>query len=70
MPNAVVRDDALPSDLSLRRNRDFLTLLVSQSVSVVGDAVSSTAMPLLILALTGSGPVMGVVGPSIRPLTS
>jgi MFS family permease len=60
--NAAARDDALPSDLSLRRNRDFLTLLVSQSVSVVGDAVSSTAMPLLILALTGSGLVMGVVG--------
>jgi len=60
--NAAVRDDAIPSDQSLRRNRDFLTLLVSQSVSVVGDAVSATAMPLLILALTGSGLVMGVVG--------
>jgi MFS family permease len=60
--SAAVRDDALPSDQSLRRNRDFLTLLVSQSVSVVGDAVSATAMPLLILALTGSGLVMGIVG--------
>jgi MFS family permease len=46
----------------LTRNRDFGTLLVSQSVSVLGDAVSSTAMPLLVLALTGSGLVMGVLG--------
>jgi len=47
---------------SLRRNRDFATLLVSQSVSTVGDAVSATALPLLVLALTGSGVVMGIVG--------
>ena len=60
--NAALRDDTLATDQSLRRNRDFLTLLVSQSVSVVGDAVSATAMPLLILALTGSGLVMGIVG--------
>jgi MFS family permease len=46
----------------LRRNRDFATLLVSQSVSAVGDAVSATAMPLLVLALTGSGLAMGIVG--------
>ena len=59
---AVTLDEALPGDQSLRHNRDFLTLLVSQSVSVVGDAVSATAMPLLILALTGSGLVMGIVG--------
>lgn len=46
---------------SLRRNFDFLALLISQSVSVLGDAVSATAMPLLVLALTGSGLAMGVV---------
>jgi MFS family permease len=45
----------------LGRNRDFLALLVSQSVSVVGDAVSGTALPLLVLALTGSGLAMGIV---------
>jgi MFS family permease len=60
--NAALREDPLPSDQSLRRNRDFLTLLVSQSVSAMGDAVSATAMPLLIFALTGSGLVMGIVG--------
>ena len=46
---------------ALGRNRDFLTLLTSQSVSVLGDAVSGTALPLLVLALTGSGLAMGVV---------
>ena len=51
-----------PNDEPLRRNRDFLTLLISQSVSTVGDGVSATAMPLLVLALTGSGLAMGIVG--------
>ena len=51
-----------PTDQPLRRNRDFATLLVSQSVSAGGDAVSATAMPLLVLALTGSGLAMGIVG--------
>jgi len=50
------------TDQPLLQNRDFLTLLVSQSVSVAGDSVNSTALPLLILALTGSGLVMGIVG--------
>jgi MFS family permease len=49
-----------PSDL--RQNRDFRVLLGGQSVSAVGDAVSATAMPLLVLALTGSGALMGIVG--------
>jgi MFS transporter, ENTS family, enterobactin (siderophore) exporter len=52
----------VPIDQPLQQNRDFLTLLVSQTVSVGGDAVSSTALPLLVLALTGSGLVMGTVG--------
>ena len=51
-----------PSPEPLSRNRDFATLLVSQSVSTVGDAVSATALPLLVLALTGSGLAMGIVG--------
>ncbi len=53
---------ASPGDEPLRRNRDFATLLVSQSVSASGDAVSLTALPLLVLALTGSGLAMGIVG--------
>lgn len=46
----------------LRRNRDFRTLLAGQGASAIGDAVSFTALPLLVLALTGSGLAMGLVG--------
>ncbi len=35
---------------------------MSQGASAVGDAVSFTALPLLVFALTGSGLVMGIVG--------
>jgi MFS family permease len=45
----------------LRRNRDFRVVLVSQGISALGDAVSFTALPLLVFALSGSGLVMGVV---------
>lgn len=47
---------------ALRANRDFRVVLVGQAVSALGDAVSITAMPLLVLALTGSGALMGIVG--------
>ena len=56
---------ARPADADaqpLGQNRDFRVLLVSQGVSSLGDAVSFTALPLLVLALTGSGVAMGVVG--------
>jgi MFS family permease len=56
----VQRDDATPEPLA--QNRDFRVLLVSQGISSLGDAVSFTALPLLVLALTGSGVAMGVVG--------
>jgi MFS family permease len=46
----------------LARNRDFKVLLTSQGVSALGDAVTFTALPLLVLALTGSGLMMGIVG--------
>jgi MFS family permease len=46
----------------LAENRDFKVLLTSQGVSSIGDAVSFTALPLLVLALTGSGFAMGIVG--------
>lgn len=51
----------LPAE-PLARNRDFKVLLSSQSISSVGDAVNFTALPLLVLALTGSGFAMGIVG--------
>jgi MFS family permease len=59
MPNEPA---AMPPELPLARNRDFKVLLTSQTVSALGDAVSFTALPLLVLALTGSGFAMGVVG--------
>ena len=46
----------------LGQNRDFLILLTGQGISAIGDAVSFTAIPLLVLALTGSGLAMGIVG--------
>jgi ENTS family enterobactin (siderophore) exporter len=49
-------------EVPLARNRDFKVLLSSQAISAVGDAVSFIALPLLVLALTGSGFAMGIVG--------
>ncbi len=50
------------ADQSLRGNRDLRIVLLGQGISAVGDAISVTTMPLLVLALTGSGFQMGVVG--------
>ena len=52
----------MPEPLPLGRNHDFRVLLTSQGISALGDAVSFTALPLLVLALTGSGLMMGIVG--------
>lgn len=46
----------------LRANREFITIVVGQGISALGDAVNYTALPLLVLYLTGSGFLMGVVG--------
>ncbi len=45
----------------LRGNRDFLTVLIGQGVSGFGDAITNTALPILVLGITGSGFVMGMV---------
>jgi ENTS family enterobactin (siderophore) exporter len=60
LPAAPPDDDVEPVE-PLRENRDFLTVLIGQGVSSFGDSITSTAMPLLVLALTGSGFVMGIV---------
>ncbi len=55
----------LPADppaVPLAENWDFKVVLSSQGASSIGDAVSFTALPLLVLALTGSGLAMGIVG--------
>lgn len=41
--------------------RDFRIVAAGQGISAIGDAVSFTALPLLVLALTGSGTAMGIV---------
>lgn len=46
----------------LLQNRDFRLVLVGQGVSALGDAITFTALPLLVVALTGSGVAMGTVG--------
>ncbi|MFN2483701.1 MAG: MFS transporter [Candidatus Limnocylindria bacterium] len=50
------------ADRRLWRNRDFRIVLAGQGLSALGDAVTFTALPLLVLFLTGSGVQMGVVG--------
>lgn len=44
-----------------RERRDFALVLTGQTVSAFGDAFSNVAMPLLILAVTGSVSQMGFV---------
>ncbi|MEI7743911.1 MAG: MFS transporter, partial [Chloroflexota bacterium] len=53
-------DGAVPE--RLRSNRDFIAVLLGQAISSFGDAISNTALPILVLALTGSGFAMGIVG--------
>jgi MFS family permease len=48
--------------IPLWRNRDFTLLWSSQVISTVGTRVTSVAYPLLVLLLTGSPALAGVVG--------
>ena len=41
--------------------RDFRIVALGEGISGLGDAITFTALPLLVLALTGSGAAMGVV---------
>lgn len=50
------------SDRGLWGDRDFRLVLGGQAVSAFGDAVTFTALPLMVVALTGSGVAMGIVG--------
>jgi MFS family permease len=51
-----------PKKNSLLGDRDFTSVLIGQGVSAMGSAVTMVAMPLLVLLLTGSGLLMGIVG--------
>ena len=50
------------ADAPLRGNRDFWVILLGQGISSFGDAITNTALPILVLALPGSGLAMGIVG--------
>ncbi|QQE77071.1 MFS transporter [Alicyclobacillus sp. SO9] len=47
---------------SVFSNTRFLALLSGQGVSYLGDSIASVALPILILTLTKSGFLMGLVG--------
>lgn len=55
-------DLSTAAEMPLGQNRDFQVVLVGQGLSSFGDAITFTALPILVLALTGSGLAMGVVG--------
>ena len=46
----------------LLHDRDYVSVLVGQGISALGSAATMVALPLLVLLLTGSGLLMGVVG--------
>jgi MFS family permease len=60
-PRTDAPDEAAGTVEPLRRNRDFWTVLLGQGVSSFGDSITNTALPLLVLSLTGSGFIMGIV---------
>jgi MFS family permease len=57
-----ISDDQAPNSSGLRRNRDFQMVMAGQAASALGDAIALTAMPLIVLMLTGSGVLLGIVG--------
>jgi MFS family permease len=61
-PAAAAQKDTGSPDMPLARNRDFQVFLFGQGLSGFGDAITFTALPILVLALTGSGLAMGIVG--------
>ncbi len=62
-PEETPRNDTLGPIL---RNRDFLLLASSYTVSLLGDALSGLALPLLVLALTESPTQAGLVAALYR----
>ncbi|SEC20155.1 Predicted arabinose efflux permease, MFS family [Streptomyces sp. 3213] len=58
----------MPRQVPLRRNRGFRMLWIGQLLSDTGTQISGIAYPLLILALTHSAVLAGVVG-TVRAIT-
>jgi len=55
---------------ALSRDRNFTLLWVGQTLSEIGSQVTAIAMPLLVLALTGSAAKVGVARMVAFPLVS
>lgn len=53
----------------LRHNRDFRALWIGQTASALGTSISSLAYPLLVLAVTGSAALAGLVGTVLAAVT-
>lgn len=51
-----------PQPTTLWRDPSFRFLFLGQGVSYLGDAFAAVAFPLIVVLLTGSGLMMGVVG--------
>jgi len=56
------RSEQTPQLVPLSRNRDFILLWTGQLSSVLGSQMAYVAYPLLVLAITGSPVLAGVVG--------
>jgi MFS family permease len=56
-----IQDEAASTIKPLWRSRDFVLLWSGQTVSVLGTNISTLALPLLILALTGSAAQAGLL---------
>ncbi|WP_394838608.1 MFS transporter [Pendulispora rubella] len=54
-------DLPVPSDGNIWQNRSFLLLFAGEGISALGDAVTMTAIPLMVIQETGSGTQVGIV---------
>jgi predicted MFS family arabinose efflux permease len=61
VPAVSVEAPGQPSANTVWRIRDFRIVAIGEGISALGDAITFTALPLLVLALTGSGAAMGIV---------
>ncbi|WP_159402133.1 MFS transporter [Streptomyces katrae] len=57
----VQQADGVPAPASLWRNRDFTVFWLGQALSVLGGSLSLVALPMLVLAATGSLVQMGLI---------
>jgi MFS family permease len=61
IPVPAPEGSAGPRAASVWAIRDFRIVALGEGISGLGDAITFTALPLLVLALTGSGAAMGIV---------